>query len=141
MRSIAEIQQSIARVIEKEKAITRKEIEDFEKKIHDNEQYYGLGGRYRQFEKAKERREQHLEELEALEKQQGSLVVLETLRLYPWYCPSCRENTYTTDRRPKNFYNDTIDCPRCGRPIYRSARYTSWKVQAGSKYNETRPER
>lgn len=139
MRSIVEIQKSMQRVIDKEIAITQKELEEYEEKIHDNNEYYGLGGWHTQFEKARQRRKDHLDELEALAKMQDSPVVLQELKLYPWYCPSCMETTYTTDGRPQNYHNNTIDCPRCTRPIYRAARYTTWKVQKGSKYNETRP--
>lgn len=140
MRSLAEIQKSIKRVIDKEIAITKREIEEYQEKIRDNEEYYGLGGWYTQFERARQRREAHLDELEALKKMQGTPVVLQEMKLYPWYCPSCQELVYTTDRRPKNSREDTIDCPRCTRPIYRAAKFTSWKVQAGSKYSETRRE-
>ena len=44
MRSTAEVQKSIQRIIDKEIAITQKEIEEFERKISDNEQFYGCGG-------------------------------------------------------------------------------------------------
>lgn len=138
MRSIQEIQKSIARVIAKEKAITEKEIEEFEQKISDNEQFYGLGGWYTQFNKALERRQQHLDDLEALQKAQGGAVVLVPMKLYPWYCPSCQETIYTTDDREKNYVEHTIDCPHCTRPIYKAANYTTWQVQAGSKYSDTR---
>lgn len=140
MRSTAEVQKSIQRIIDKEIAITQKEIEEFEQKISDNEQFYGCGGWYTQFEKAKQRREDHLDELEAIAKMQGRPVVLQEMKLYPWYCPSCQETFYTEDSRPQNYHNNTIDCPRCTRPIYKAGRFTSWKVQAGSKYTETRPE-
>lgn len=72
MRSTAEVQKSIQRIIDKEIAITQKEIEEFEQKISDNEQFYGCGGWYTQFEKAKQRREDHLDELEALAKCRGA---------------------------------------------------------------------
>lgn len=140
MRSLAEIQKSIQRIINKEIAITQRELEEYEEKIRDNDEYYGIGGWHTQFEKAKQRREDHLDELEALAKKQGTPIVLQEMKLYPWYCPSCQETFYTENSRPQNFRNNTIDCPRCTRPIYKAGRYTSWKVQAGSKYTETRPE-
>lgn len=138
MVSIEKIKARIAAVIDREMAIAQKEIEEFEQKIYDNEEWYGLGGRYTQFTKAKERRERHIEDLEALKSAQVRTVRLETLKLYPWYCPSCQEVIYTTDSRPKHFMNGTIDCPRCMRPIYKAAKWTTWNVEAGSKYNETR---
>lgn len=139
MVSIEKIKARIAAVIDREIAIAQKEIEEFEQKIHDNEEWYGLGGWYTQFEKAKQRRERHIEDLEALKSAQARTVKLETLKLYPWYCPSCQEVIYTTDSRPKHFMNNTIDCPRCLRPIYKAANWTTWNVEAGSKYSDTRP--
>ncbi len=68
MVSIEKIKQRIEAVIDREIAITQKEITEFEEKIHGNEQCYGLGGWYNQFNKAKERREVHVEELKALKK-------------------------------------------------------------------------
>ena len=139
MVSIEKIKARIAAVIDREIARAQKEIEEFEQKIHDNEDWYGLGGWYTQFNKAKERREKHIEDLEALKMTQARTVKLETLKLYPWYCPSCQEVIYTTDSRPKHFANGTIDCPRCERPIYKAANWTTWNIEAGSKYNDTRP--
>lgn len=138
MKNMQEIQKSIDRIITKEKVITEKEIEEFEHKIKDNEEVYGFGGRYKHFIKALERRQQHLDDLEALQNAQGGAVVLVPMKLYPWYCPSCQETIYTTDDREKNYVEHTIDCPHCTRPIYKSANYTTWQVQSGSKYSDTR---
>ena len=88
MVSIEKIKARIAAVIDREIAIAQKEIEEFEQKIHDIEEWYGMGGWYTQFEKAKQRRERHIEDLEALKSAQARTVKLETLKLYPWYCPS-----------------------------------------------------
>lgn len=65
MRTISDVRARVQQIIEKEIAKTEKEIADFEEKIHDNEAYYGGGGWYTQFTKAKERREAYLEELKA----------------------------------------------------------------------------
>lgn len=139
MVSIQKIKQRITAVIDREIEIAKREIAEFEQKIHDNEEWYGLGGWYTQFAKAKERREKHIEELKALRRAQGYAVKLETLKLYPWYCPSCQEVIYTTDSRPAHIMNGTIDCPRCTRPIYKAANWTTWNVEAGSKYSDTKP--
>lgn len=134
MRSTAEVKKSIARVIDKEIAITQKEIAEFEEKIYGNEQFYGLGGWYTQFNKAKKRREQHIEELEALKQAQGKAVILQPMRLYPYYCPACQLEVLLNDRRERNYVEHTIDCQVCTRPIYKSAHYIEWQVQAGSRY-------
>ena len=134
MVSIEKIKQHIESVIDREIAITQKEITEFEEKIHGNEQCYGLGGWYNQFNKAKERREVHVEELKALKKSQGGAVILDNMKLYPFYCPSCQRTIYLDDSAVKNYREDTIDCPLCTRPICRSAKYIEWKIQRGSRY-------
>ena len=134
MVSIEKIRQRIEAVINREIAIAQKEIAEFEEKIYGNEQFYGLGGWYTQFNKAKERRERHIEELEALKKVQGKAVVLETMRLYPYYCPACQLQVTLNDNRERNYMEHTIDCPVCTRPIYKSAHYIEWQVQVDSKY-------
>ena len=135
MVSIEKIKQRIEAVINREIAIAQKEIAEFEEKIYGNEQFYGLGGWYTQFNKAKERRERHIEDLEALKSAQGRAVKLETMRLYPYYCPACQLQVLLNDNRERNYMEHTIDRPVCTRPIYRSAHYTEWQVQQGSKYS------
>lgn len=134
MVSIQTIKQRIAAVIDREIEIAKREAAEFEQKKYDNEYTYGLGGWYRQFEKAQERRKEHIKELEALKVAQGAAVILENLKLYPFYCPDCQHITYLEDSRVKHYMNETIDCPLCTRPIYRSAQYVEWKVQKGSRY-------
>lgn len=134
MVSIEKIKARIAAVIDREIAIAQKEIAEFEEKIYGNEQFYGLGGWHTQFSKAKERRENHIEELEALKKAQGGSVILDDLKLYPFYCPSCQRTVYLDDSAVKNYRENTIDCPLCTRPIYRSGQYVVWKIQRGSRY-------
>lgn len=134
MVSIEKIKARIAAVIDREIAIAQKEIAEFEEKIYGNEQFYGLGGWYTQFNKAKERRENHIEELEALKRAQGGSVILDNFKLYPFYCPSCQRTIYLDDNAVKNYRENTIDCPLCTRPIYRSAQYVEWKIQRGSRH-------
>lgn len=134
MVSIKVIKQRIAAVIDREIEIAKKEAAEFEQKKKDNDYVYGLGGWHRQFEKAQERREQHIEELEALKTAQGAAVILEKLKLYPFYCPDCQQVIYLDDSRVKNYRNDTIDCPLCERPIYRSAACVEWNIQKNSRY-------
>ena len=134
MVSIEKIKQRIEALIDREIAITQKEITEFEEKIRGNGQCYGLGGWDTQFNKAKERRETHIEDLEALKKSQGGAVILDNMKLYPFYCPSCQRTIYLDDSAVKNYRENTIDCPLCTRPIYRSAKYIEWKIQRGSRY-------
>lgn len=91
--------------------------------------FYGIGGPYQRYEKAIERRRNHLSELEALRKTQTSVVVLETLRLYGYFCPSCNEKVYLQGQNP-----DTVECPICNRRIYRDGVYTEWNIQKNSRF-------
>lgn len=138
MVSIQVIKRRIDAVICREIAIASKEAEDFNRKKRENMAAYGLGGWYRQFEKAEERRKEHIEALEALRKAQGTAVILEDMRLYPFFCPSCQRTVYLDDMAVKNYREETIDCPICTRPIYRAAKCIEWKVQKGSRYARTR---
>ena len=134
MLGIKKLRQRIAAIISKEEAKVRAEIEEFKYKQYGNEQVYGCGGWYTQYEKAINRRREYLEDLEALSKAQGRAVTLEKLRLYPFCCPSCQITVNLDDNRVKNYMNNTIDCPICTRPIYRAAKYVEYDVEKGSKY-------
>ena len=91
MKKLEKIKEKILTIIQKEEIKTQSEIEELPRKQQDNMDFYGIGGPYQRYEKAIERRRNHLSELEALRKTQTSVVVLETLRLYGYFCPSCNE--------------------------------------------------
>ena len=128
MRSIAEVKKRINDIINREIEKTRKEIEDFERKIDDNEGYYGLGGWYTQFTKAKERREKHLEELEALKKTQGGYTVLDTVIMYAYSCRKCQMKVLLSSG-----YGEKVYCPVCEMPIYKSSEREVMKIERGSR--------
>lgn len=129
MNSIRKIKNRIAALLQKEIDRSNAEIQELRQKQHDNMASYGIGGPYNRYEKAIARRETHIKELEALQKVQGCAVILEPLRMYGYFCPSCSEKFYLTGRHP-----DTVDCPICMRRIYRDGIYTEWNVQKNSQY-------
>lgn len=129
MNSITKIKNRIAALLQKEIDRSNAEIHDLRLKQQDNMASYGIGGPYRRYERAIERRQNHLKELEAIRKAQGCAVILESLRMYGYFCPSCSEKVYLTGRCP-----DTVDCPICTRRIYRDGAYTEWNVQKNSQY-------
>lgn len=138
MNTIEEIRRRIKRVIQIERDITKKERDKFIQKRSDNESWYGLGGPYDRYTKCIEAREHHLDELDVLEQQSGhGLVMTETLRLYPWACPTCQSVIYLETSK-SNYGGDSeiVDCPVCHRTIYRSGHYTTWEVVKGSKHTE-----
>lgn len=90
MEKLEKIKGRILAAIQKEEARTRSEIEELSRKQHASMGAYGVGGPYQRYERAIGRRQDHLSELEALRKAQCAVTILETLRLYGYYCPSCR---------------------------------------------------
>lgn len=133
MKSLEKIKERIIAAIQKEEIKTRSEMEELSRKQHDNMDFYGIGGPYQRYERAISRRQDHLSELEALRKAQCTMTVLETLRLYGYYCPSCNERIYLQGRDP-----EAVGCPICSRRIYRDGRYTEWSVQKDSRITCTR---
>lgn len=129
MQKIEKIRERILTIIQREEIITQSEKEALFQKQQSNKCYYGIGGSYQRYEQAIERREKHLSELEALRKAQNSPVILEPLRLYGYFCPSCNEKIYLREKNP-----ETMDCPLCSRRIYRDGVYTEWNVQKKSRF-------
>lgn len=128
MEKLEKIKGRILAAIQKEEARTRSEIKDLFQKQRSGMESYGVGGPYRRYERAISRRQDHLSQLEALRKAQCAVTVLETLRLYGYYCPSCNERIYLQGRDP-----EAVVCPICSRRIYRDGRYTEWSVQKDSR--------
>lgn len=130
MLKIETIQERINAMIDKEIDRTVKEIDEFSEKIYDNSIAYGGGGWNTQFEKARERREKHLEELRAMKEGTGRMVLKKTVRIYPYYCPDCKEKYYLPF--PARNRDKTITCPLCERKIYASAEYEEWEQVKGT---------
>lgn len=131
MKTISKIKEHLLSYILKELERTREEITDLRSKQRDNMSFYGLGGPYQRYEKAIERRRNHLAELDALKKSLNSAVVLVPMRFYGYYCPSCEEKIFIQSRNP-----ETVDCPLCTRRIYRDGAYTEWNIQKNSKFTK-----
>lgn len=128
MHTIQDVKQRIHELIQKEIAKCNKEIEEFERKIRDNETVYGGGGWYTQFEKAKKRREDFIEELQGLERAQGTAVILDEIAVYSYFCPSCQIKVMLSGG-----YGETVTCPICERKIYRANSGEVMKVARGSR--------
>ena len=124
MKKLEKIKEHLLTIIQKEEIKTQSEIEELSQKQRDNMDFYGIGGPYQRYEQAIDRRKKHLSELEALRKAQNSAILLESLRLYGYFCPSCKEKIYLQERNP-----ETVDCPICSRMIYKDGVYTEWNVQ------------
>ena len=55
------------------------------------------------------------------------------LTMYGFACTSCGMHVYLEQDKLADYQNGTVNCPVCGRRIYRDGRSTSWEVVAGSK--------
>lgn len=128
IKSVADVRQQISKIIVREIEKTKKEISEFEQKIHDNEVYYGFGGWYTQYEKAKDRRERLLKELEALKKTQGQFTVLDNVTMYAYYCNRCAIKVLLSSK-----YGEKVYCPVCEMPIYESSECEVMKIERGSR--------
>ena len=137
MNSINKIKERFKNIIDKEINRTKKELNIYVQKMIDNDSYYGLGGMHSRYEKAIERREKHLEELTQLNEQScGKTVMLEKLTVYPFFCPNCQLQVMLNLNTYRNKREETIDCPICYRPIYKTCRCKSWNIEKGSEYVE-----
>lgn len=128
MHTIQDVKQRIHELIQKEIAKCNKEIEEFEHKIRDNAIAYGGGGWYTQFEKAKKRREDFIEELQGLERAQGTAVILDEISIYSYSCPTCQIKVMLNGG-----YGETVTCPVCERRIYRANDGEVMKVARDSR--------
>lgn len=136
MNSIEVIQERIRRVIRIEREITQRERDEFAQKKKDEEIYWGMGGNYNRFDNCQAKREQHLQELDALERSFGGYRPTEELRLYPFYCPNCQVTTYL-DAKTSRGGRDIVDCPLCNRTLFRSADSVTWETIKGSRRAKT----
>lgn len=125
--ALDDIEQRIKEHVQEHKAKDHK-IEEFEHKIRDNAIAYGGGGWCTQFEKAKKRREDFIEELQALERAQGTAVILDEISIYSYSCPTCQIKVMLNGG-----YGETVTCPVCERRIYRANELEVMKVARGSR--------
>ena len=67
--SIKPIKSKMLKVLDRERKKTQEELDKYYHKMKDTESYWGFNGPYARQEKAYEKREQHLEEIERFEHQ------------------------------------------------------------------------
>ncbi len=129
MHTIHDVKQRIHKLIQREISKCNKEIEEFEHKIRDNTIVYGGGGWYTQFEKAKKRREDFIEELQGLERAHGTSVILDEINIYSYYCPNCQIKVMLNVG-----YGETVTCPVCEKRIHKANDIEVMKVARGSRH-------
>jgi len=136
MKSMEVIRQRLLRVLKIEQSITERERDEFKQKKHDEESYYGIGGNYSRYEKCQQKREDHLRELKRLEKNLETYRPTDELKLYPWFCPTCRMRIFLESSASRGV-NEVVDCPVCSRTIFRAAKSTTWEIIRGSEASKT----
>lgn len=67
----------------------------------------------------------------------GHLIITDTMTMYPFYCPDCQLELLLRDQRTRyTGMGEVVDCPLCGRPLYRSAKKKTWEIVRGSEHAE-----
>ena len=111
------IQELLKDIIAERRQKLNAEIELYEQKMSDTEQYWGLGGAYRRQEAAADKRREQLEELDRFEYQMNHTVNFEEITVYPLYCRHC-STAIMCSAYPKGEWHE---CPCCKQMIYENA--------------------
>lgn len=91
------LKEVIQKILDGRRKILLEEATYYEDLSRANANYWGYGnGPCGRQDKAAEKRRQELEEVRQLETQLMKSVILETHRLYYWYCKDCGKLTFTT---------------------------------------------
>lgn len=136
MNTIDKVKTRIQTMIDREIAKSKSERAAITEKMEGIEEWYGQGKRYQAYQEKLDKKRQEEESLEDLKAAYSSFTPsAETGRLtmYGFACPSCRLHVYLDQDKLTDYQNGTVNCPICGRRIYRDGRSTSWEVIVGSR--------
>ena len=123
-------------MIDREIVKSKTERAAITEKMEGIEEWYGQGKRYQKYQEKlseKFREEENLADLKAA--YSGFIPSAETgfLTMYGFACPSCRMHVYLDQDKLMDHQSGTVNCPVCGRRIYRDGRSTSWEVLVDSR--------
>ena len=136
MNKIDRAKERIIAMLNREISKTRLERAAIAEKLEDVEVWSGQGKRYQAYRDKLDKKLQEEKDLMDLKTGFGGFVPTpETgfLTMYGFACPSCRLRVYLNQDKLADYQNGTVNCPVCGRRIYRDGRSTSWEVLADSK--------
>lgn len=136
MNAIDGVKERIITMLNREISKTRLERAAIVEKMEDVEVWSGQGKRYQAYRKKIDKKLREEEDLMDLKTRFGGFVSTpETgfLTMYGFACPSCRLRVYLNQDKLADYQNGTVNCPVCGRRIYRDGRSTSWEVLVDSK--------
>lgn len=111
-----DVKARMQKLIEKSREKLIKERDEYKEKMQASEYLYGIGGgAYNRQEKAMERRQQQLKELDDFEQQLLSVSKHVEIRVYAYRCAECNRIYLATIPAVKN-----IECERCGGELWQS---------------------
>ena len=114
------VRQRIKGIITDNINVLDKEIEEFEHKLEDTQEYYGFNGPYYRQEQALGKRLRDKEALEDLLNDSNKITVRTAdLRLNYLTCKHCGAIVFTTEAVPRGYH----ECPVCGHQIYSDSSY------------------
>ena len=136
MNTIDKVKRRITTMIDREIVKSKTERAAITEKMEGIEEWYGQGKRYQKYQEKlseKFREEENLADLKAA--YSGFIPSAETgfLTMYGFACPSCRMHVYLDQDKLMDYQNGAVNCPVCGRRIYRDGRSTSWEVLVDSR--------
>lgn len=136
MSTIDKVKQRITTMIDREISKSKSERAAITEKMESIEEWYGQGKRYQKCKEKIKQKSIEVDNLLEMKSVYGSFTPsAETGRLtmYGFTCPSCRLHVYLDQDKLTDYQNGTVNCPVCGRRIYRDGRSTSWEVVVGSR--------
>ena len=136
MNTIDRTKERIITMLNKEISKTRLERAEIVEKMEDVEVWSGQGKRYQAYRKKLDKKLREEEDLMDLKTRFGGFVPTPetgSLTMYGFACPSCRMHVYLDQDKLMDYQNRSVDCPVCGRRIYRDGRSTSWEVVVDSR--------
>ena len=136
MNTIDKVKQRIQTMIDREIAKSKSERAAITEKMEDIEEWYGQGKRYQKCREKIKQKSIEVDNLLEMKSAYGGFTPSpETgfLTMYGFACPSCGMHVYLDRDKLADYQNGTVNCPVCGRRIYRDGRSTSWEVLVDSK--------
>lgn len=136
MDTIDKVKQRIQVMIDREIAKSKTERAAIAEKMEGIEEWYGQGKRYQKCKEKIKQKSIEVDNLLEMKSAYGSFTPsAETgfLMMYGFACPSCGMHVYLDRDKLADYQNGTVNCPVCGRRIYRDGRSTSWEIVVGSR--------
>ena len=136
MNKIDSVKRRIQTMIDWENSKSKADRTAISEKMEGIEERYGQGKRCQAYQEKLDAKRREEECLESMKATYGSFIPpAETgfLTMYGFACPSCRLHVYLNQDKLADYQDGTVNCPVCGRRIYRDGRSTSWEIVVGSR--------